>query len=453
MSERRYSFQPLERRGLLLGLDAPQIATILGSALLAMVLVASISGAAGGVAAVSVLATGSACALCPVQGRPMGNWVPVAASWAARRGRGPSLSREPFAGNVAPFTAGAEARRCSGGTDPGETERGDRVPSRRAARALGLGQGIPADTGVQVIEVAGTPGREPVGVAHDRRHRLWVAVMPVQGRSFSLLDKGDQVQRLDAWRAVLATLGRSGTPLQRVQWVERSGPASGSATPTRWLAGGPHAAAPTGGRLADDPGRHPTPAGAPARTSYEDLVAGAFPAVQAHQAWLALAVSGSYRARSPGSRAVDVLLREVRLLEGQLRNADLRAGEPLGRDGLTDLLAPWRGLQASETADPAGRSRRGPILPMASDEAWSAYRIDGTWHATYWVAEWPRVDVPPDFLAPLLICAGQRAVSVVMAPVDPRRALREVRSARTADVADEQLRSSAGFLPSARRGK
>jgi hypothetical protein len=40
-----------------------------------------------------------------------------------------------------------------------------------------------------------------------------------------------------------------------------------------------------------------------------------------------------------------------------------------------------------------------------------------------------------------------------MAPVPPERAAREVRSARTADVADEELRSRAGFLPSARRGR
>jgi hypothetical protein len=61
------------------------------------------------------------------------------------------------------------------------------------------------------------------------------------------------------------------------------------------------------------------------------------------------------------------------------------------------------------------------------------------------------VDVGPGFLVPLLTGSGRRAVSVVMAPVAPDRSLREVRSARTADVADAELRSRAGFLPSARR--
>jgi hypothetical protein len=89
--------------------------------------------------------------------------------------------------------------------------------------------------------------------------------------------------------------------------------------------------------------------------------------------------------------------------------------------------------------------------PLASDEAWSSFRTDESWHATYWIAEWPRVDVSPDFLVPLLVGGGRRTVAVIMAPVPPGRALREARSARTADVADAQLRDRAGFLPSARR--
>jgi hypothetical protein len=90
---------------------------------------------------------------------------------------------------------------------------------------------------------------------------------------------------------------------------------------------------------------------------------------------------------------------------------------------------------------------------MASDETWSAFRTDESWHATYWIAEWPRIEVTPDFLTPLLIGGGRRTVSVTMAAVPADRAMREVRSARTADLADSELRERAGFLPSARRVK
>ena len=99
------------------------------------------------------------------------------------------------------------------------------------------------------------------------------------------------------------------------------------------------------------------------------------------------------------------------------------------------------------------RASTAPPWPMANKESWSDFRTDDSWHATYWIAEWPRVEVSPDFLTPLLIGEGRRTVSVIMAPVAGDRAMREVRSARTADVADAELRDRAGFLPSARRTK
>jgi hypothetical protein len=88
---------------------------------------------------------------------------------------------------------------------------------------------------------------------------------------------------------------------------------------------------------------------------------------------------------------------------------------------------------------------------MASQEGWASYRTDASCHVTYWVSEWPRVDVGPDFLGPLLLAGCCRRMSVVAGPVDPRRAVREAGSARTADLVDEQLRRRAGFISSARR--
>ncbi|MGH9110256.1 MAG: SCO6880 family protein, partial [Acidimicrobiales bacterium] len=91
--------------------------------------------------------------------------------------------------------------------------------------------------------------------------------------------------------------------------------------------------------------------------------------------------------------------------------------------------------------------------PMAVETEWSCLRTDGTWHATYWVAEWPRVDVGPDFLGPLLLGSTRRTVSVVMEPLSPVRAVRQAEQARTADLADAELRRRGGFLSTARRAK
>lgn len=89
---------------------------------------------------------------------------------------------------------------------------------------------------------------------------------------------------------------------------------------------------------------------------------------------------------------------------------------------------------------------------MGGEDGWSSYRSDGMRHATFWIAEWPRIDVGPDFLSPLLLATtARRVVAVTMAPVAPAQAVREVEAARTADLADEQLRRKAGFLNTARR--
>jgi hypothetical protein len=388
---RRYTFHPLEQRGVLIGLQAGQIATLLGGAAAALLAAQAVPGPAGPALAVAVLAVAASGALRSRAGRPLAAWVPVVVGWVARRSHGPVLAAEP-----------------------------------QTARVGVAGSGF---AGVSVVEVAGWPGHDALGLVRDRRSDMWAAVIPVRGQSFVLLDADDQVGRLEAWRAVLGTLARPGTPLRRIQWIHRSVPSAGGdlAAAGRPPAGG-------AGREA-------------ARESYQQLVTGAGLVTQSHQAWMVLAVAGPGRG-GRGDRALDELRREVRLLDGHLRNADLRAGPPLGGAALGELLAGAHGGAPGGGGWPGRRP-----WPMATDEAWSMLRVDGTWHASYWVAEWPRVDVTPDFLTPLLLCDGRRTVAVVMAPVPADRAAREARAARAADVADEELRSQAGFLPSARRGR
>src|SRR5204863_420332 len=66
-----------------------------------------------------------------------------------------------------------------------------------------------------------------VGVLKDRRLRTYTAALAVKVTSFGLLDRADQEARQAGWGAVLAGLGREGSPVARVQWVERTVPADG----------------------------------------------------------------------------------------------------------------------------------------------------------------------------------------------------------------------------------
>jgi hypothetical protein len=89
---------------------------------------------------------------------------------------------------------------------------------------------------------------------------------------------------------------------------------------------------------------------------------------------------------------------------------------------------------------------------MGVREEWGRVLIDGTWHCTYWISEWPRTEVGPDFLGPLLLLPEvRRAVSVVMEPLGAAQAARKIEQSRTADIADSELRRRGGFLATARR--
>jgi hypothetical protein len=85
---------------------------------------------------------------------------------------------------------------------------------------------------------------------------------------------------------------------------------------------------------------------------------------------------------------------------------------------------------------------------VAARDDWLRYRTDGTWHAVFWVREWPRAD----FLRPLLLrTRAQRTVSIVMEPVPPERAQREVERRRTHALSDREAKQRHGFMTSARR--
>jgi hypothetical protein len=410
-----------------------QIAVVASGLVVAVGILRARPSPAGVAVAFVAVVAGVAAATWPFAGRTAEEWAPDAARHID------ALRRQRKMRRRAPF---ATLRLID--IDLARTATAVPVPLRRSAHQKGR-----SDDGPNA------------GVIHDVAAQTFTAVLSVSGPGFVLLGASDKTRRIDGWSGVLASLAREGTAVHRVQWIERSLPDDGAEVRH-------HVTERTVVDVESTPYR-----------SYVDLVEGEVAAVHRHEVMLAVTVHAGRSARAVrgaggGQRgACAVLLRETASLARRLGEAGLDVAGVLAPGALADAVR--RGFdadtprseryngQASGTAHPPaahpptahprpGRHQMTWPGPMAIFSEWGRVRTDATWHTTYWIAEWPRTDVAADFLGPLLLVSDvRRSVAVTMEPVAPLRAARRIEQARTADIADAELRRRAGFLATMRR--
>ncbi|CAN5240692.1 hypothetical protein BH20ACT9_BH20ACT9_10930 [soil metagenome] len=390
-ADSRYTFGPLERRGVLAGLRAGQLVSLLLGGLAVVVVFRVLPGGPALFLAVLAVLAALGAAFTPVAGRGLDEWAPTVAAWTLRGVTG---------GRATVVDTPARGRTRT---------RGPRVSPPPTLR------------GVSIVEAPLANGAR-IGVVRDRRARAWTGVLAVSAGSFALLSTADKARRLDGWAQVLAGLTRPSCPVDRVQWLERTVPDAGDAI------GRDLAVRMTAGR------------GHPAVRSYLDLVDHVQPVTQQHEMLVAVRVGDrkAHRAiRKAGggdAGACAVLVRELEQLVEQLHGAELLVEGALPPRLLAKALRTGfdpstRAGMARIAADDPEREGTAPTnaWPHATETTWSTFRADGSWHATYWVAEWPRVGVGPDFLSPLLLWTqAMRTVSLVMEPQSPLRAVRDV---------------------------
>jgi hypothetical protein len=264
---RRYRFGPLAQRGLLGEIRGGQ-AAILGVVVLsALGVVRNLSGSAGALLAVVLLAGGAAAAFGRIRARGADEWVPVLARFGGRRVRGRTAWRSAIP------TAG--------------------VPS---AEQLVLPPEL-AD-----IELLAVPFRSGiVGVCKSVVDGTYTAVLAVQAHGFGLAESREQERAGDQWGSALASLSAEQSPVSRISWVERSLPSDGDEL---------------GRYLASE--RDQTVAlEAPAMQSYLELIEEPGTAGKEHELFLAMQITSS-RARAHireegggDDGACTVLLREL----------------------------------------------------------------------------------------------------------------------------------------------
>jgi hypothetical protein len=369
----------------------------------------------------AVVAACAGVAWIPVRGRNVVEYLPVYAGWWLRLVTGHDL----YLGG--PYRMSAQETGLEAPRLPGELA------------DLAWQTYLVDDGGRTGRTEGGNEGdREPVAVLKDRRAGTFTAVLALQASTFALLEGGEQRRRIEAYGAMLDVLCREDSPVSRLQLLERTVPDSGTA-------------------LHRDLATHGDPA-APgaAQAAYRQLIGAPAAFAQRHETFLALTLDprrGSARERitahgggDAGSAAV--LFQVLTQLAAGLEAAGVEVSGWLPPRGLAAVLR-----AAFDPAGAASVDRRSggrgdepggdPGLPsgvdpqmvtMFAQPAFDHYRTDSGYHRTYWVMEWPRVEVPAGFLQPLLLNSRhRRTLSLVMEPIPPRKALRQV------DIAESHL--------------
>jgi hypothetical protein len=94
----------------------------------------------------------------------------------------------------------------------------------------------------------------------------------------------------------------------------------------------------------------------------------------------------------------------------------------------------------------AGFVRESNAGPLVMRTAWDHVLVGRSVHAVYVVTEWPRLEVSPNWMEPLLLHAGGiRTVAVHYEPVAPSRSRRQVDRQTVKLASDEAQRTRSGF--------
>jgi len=427
-ASRTYLGWQQEKVAFLFGLSA-QRAVMIAAAVLAAIIPVTAARPAEGAITWPLAALLLAAAFIRTGGRTAGEWLAAAVSYQLLALRG----QHKFASG--PFVLQASS-----------------TPSAAAP-----GQGPPMDlpgilAPLRILAVPTGPGRE-MAVAHHRYDRTYTAVARIGIPGIGLTDSARRDQRVAGWGALLAGLCTEGNPIIRVQAFQRIVPESGAAL-RRWH---------------DD---HLAPGAPPAATQItSELLATSTLATCQREAYLAFVMDerragAAIRGAGGGPHgAATVLARHVRALSAAIGGAELRIEGWLGSRDLAEVirtafdphaLAPLAERRAAAVAAvTSGRSPNGlppgitPALagPAAAEARPGMYLHDGAVSVSYWVHSWPRSQVYCTALAPLLGDGlHRRSFGMVIEPLSPRAAEREVMRERTARHVAVRMRQRTGQI-------
>jgi hypothetical protein len=381
-------------RGLLLGLSAPRV-IVLGVAGATAVGTLFLLGGSGFVVSGLFWVPLAASAFVRVAGRPVVEWLGIASHFGARRAAG-------------------------------QCEYRARPTKPRPAGSLGL----PGDAASMRLHVDDQTG---AAMIHDPHRQTLSAVLSVSHPAFALLDDSDRTGRVSRWGRALAQLAQSGS-CAALQVLEATVPDPARGQREWWNIHGLH-----------DEGW--------ANTQYQELLDQVCLESATHRTTVSLsldmrAAGRAIRAAGHGvAGAAEVLRSDMASLSDALRQAGLRPGRWLDEAELAVIVR--NAFDPSAQLDP--RCDPGANLahagPLAISEHWDRLRHDSACSVVLWIAEWPRIAVPPDFLHALVFAPGvRRSLCLLARPLATDAALRQIRREKTEAVADSTQKQRLGQL-------
>ncbi|MFF5230273.1 SCO6880 family protein [Dactylosporangium sp. NPDC000521] len=336
-------------------------------------------------------------------------------------------------------------------------------PAKTAAPDAPRPADLPGVLAPLTILEAEMPDGAPLAIAHHRHDKTFTAVARIRFPGIGLVDSSRREQRVAGWGALLAGLCTEGSPITRVQALQRLVPESGAAL-RRW------------DRDHTDPDSPDL-----ADRVVTGLLGAATLATSSREAYLAFTMDGRKAARvikhAGGGTvgAAAVLTRQLRAQYAAIAGADLQIEAWLGPRDLAEVLrtafdphsarhlaerrATATGVRAGQLSVAAADDGEGetggleagvdPAVagPAAAEARPGVYTHDGAHSVTFWVHSWPRNEVYATALAPLLgEGVHRRAFSFHVEPLGPRDAEREVMRERTARSVAVKMRQKSGQI-------
>ena len=224
-----------------------------------------------------------------------------------------------------------------------------------------------------------------------------------------------------------------------VCWSEWAAP-SGLEEHRRWLTE----------HLDDNPPPHDV------RTAYEQLLTEAGSSSTRHEVLVTVTIDGGKvrpGRRHEGDRittAVELLLTEMKLFSQCLQGAGLLVSQPLSpgewaramRLRLDPTCRNRLDARSRSLADTAGEVSLANAGPISAESTWTAWHTDGAWHRGLYVADWPRLDVPADWMRDLMLYNGAvRTVSVFFEPIPRSKSQRSITREAAKIESDAQQRA------------